>query len=382
MRFIHTADWHLGRLFYGVHLTDDQAHLLDDLVRLIAEVKPHALLIAGDIYDRAVPPPEAVALLDDVLSRVVGDLGVPVVMISGNHDSPDRIAFASRLLARERLHVVGALNTEIAPVVLEDEHGPVHICALPYAEPPVVREKLGDAQIQDHDTALGALLGRVRRAHPTGARSIVLAHAFIAGGEASDSERPLSVGGAGQVDRSRFTGFDYVALGHLHRPQRAGGSLHYAGSLMKYSFAEADHTKSVSLVELDHAGRVSVERLKLRARRDVRCLDGTLSDLLRGPAAGENRDDYLMVTLRDKGPILDPLGKLRQVYPNVLHLERPALFAATKHGDTTDPRRLLEEDLFGAFFAQMTGEQLDAREKAAFSAVLEEVRRQPEEDGA
>jgi exonuclease SbcD len=376
MRLIHTADWHLGRILHGVHLTEDQAHVLDQFVTLVHDSQVDAVLIAGDVYDRAVPPPEAVALLDESLARLVRGLQVPVLIIAGNHDSPTRLAFASRLLEGQGLHVVGALPSTPRCIVIRDRHGPVYFYALPYAEPAVVRASLENPALHDHAMSMQALLTHVRAAHPDGARAVLMTHAFVLGGEESESERPLSVGGAGTVPATCFAGFHYVALGHLHRPQSVGEApIHYAGSLLQYSFAEANHTKSVSLVDIDAHGRCTVERIPLTPRREVRCLTGTLAEILAGPQASESRDDYLMVTLLDREPILDAMGKLRTVYPNVLHLIRPQ-FAPTGEvrGQRGDHRRLSDVELFNAFFEQMTGEALNPAQAEAYTAIIETLR--------
>jgi exonuclease SbcD len=340
-----------------------------------------AILLAGDVYDRAVPPPEAVALLDESLARLVRGLQVPVLIIAGNHDSPTRLAFASRLLEGQGLHVVGTLPSTPRCIVIRDQHGPVYFYALPYAEPAVVRASLENPALRDHETAMLAMLAQVHAAHPDGGRAVLMAHAFVLGGEESESERPLSVGGAGTVPGTCFAGFHYVALGHLHRPQTVGAApIHYAGSLLKYSFAEAHHTKSVSLVDIDAYGRCTVERIPLTPRREVRCLTGTLAEILAGPQAGESRDDYLMVTLLDREPILDAMGKLRTVYPNVLHLMRPQ-FTPTgeEHGQRGDHRRLSDVELFNAFFAQMTGAALNPAQAEAYSAIIETLRQRERE---
>jgi DNA repair protein SbcD/Mre11 len=381
MRFVHTADWHLGRLFHGVHLTEDQAHILDHFVAFVKDCKPDAILIAGDIYDRAVPPPEAVGLLDDVLSRLVLGLKVPVVLIAGNHDSPHRLGFGSRLLAGQRLHIFGSFSEEIAPIIIEDKAGPVYIYGVPYAEPPVIREYLRCDTVQDHDAAMVALIGRLEEIHPEGKRSVVVAHTFVVGGQECESERPLSVGGAGVVYSACFEGFDYVALGHLHRPQTTGrDSIRYSGSLLKYSFSEATHTKSVSLVEMDAQGHCSVEQISLASHKDVRCVEGHLLELLKGPKSGENPHDYLMVTLLDTGPILDAMGKLREVYPNVLHIDRPSLMTGGEmHGTHADHCAMNDIELFDSFFFQATGEHLTDEQEATFASVVDTMRQRERE---
>jgi exonuclease SbcD len=297
---------------------------------------------------------------------------VPVVLIAGNHDSPHRLGFGSRLLAAQRLHIFGAFAAEAAPVIIEDRAGPVFIYGVPYTEPPVVRECLQCDTVQDHDAAMAAVIARLRRTHPAARRSVLVAHAFVGGGLECESERPLSVGGVGAVDCARFEGFDYVALGHLHQPQSVGkDSIRYAGSLLKYSFSEANHTKSVSLVDMDAWGQCRVERISLTPHRDVRRLEGHLAGLLAGPPSGHNPLDYLMVTLLDTSAILDAIGKLRDVYPNILHIERPSLMAAGEmQGSRVDHRTMNDAELFAAFFSQATGEDLTAEQRVAYASVV------------
>lgn len=379
MRFVHASDWHLGRLFHGLHLTDDQAHVLDQIVDLVRDARADAVVVAGDVYDRAVPPPDAVRLLDDVLHRLVADLGVPVVLIAGNHDSGERLGFGARLLADRGLHVFGPAPRGAGRVELRDEHGPVSIVAVPYAEPAEVRLALGAEDVHDHDAALAALLQGVGA--PQG-RSIAVAHAWVVGGEPSESERPLTVGGSGTVGADRFDSFSYAALGHLHRPQSvASPTIQYSGSLLKYSFSEAAHAKSVSLVEIDGTGAVTVERVPLSPRHDVRVLEGRLDHLLAAGGAGA-RDDYLLVRLTDREPLLDAVGKLRQVYPNVLQVERVALgavgsaaAAAARHA------RMPQEDLFAAFFREVEGESLGPRERGVLERAVADLRRGEREAG-
>ncbi|MHB9030180.1 MAG: exonuclease SbcCD subunit D [Candidatus Latescibacterota bacterium] len=379
MRFIHTADWHLGRIFFNVHLTADQAYILDRFTELVKDARPDFVAIAGDIYDRAVPPREAVELLDETLSRLVLGLGTPVVLIAGNHDSPERLGFASRLLAERGLHVAGALSREPGRISFEDRSGPVYVYAIPYSEPPTVRERLGFEDIADHDGSFRALTDLVRSGHPDGVRSVLLAHAFAAGGEGCESERPLTVGGSGMVSPGCFAGFDYVALGHLHRPQSVAETVHYSGSLLKYSFSEAGHRKSVSVVEMDGQGRCAVERVPLPPKRDVRFLEGTLAEI-RARAAG---DDYLMITLLDREPILNVMDKLRDVYPNTLHIERTwSAVSGDVRGVNGDHRRLGDADLFAAFFAQVAGEPLSEEQRNAYVTIVDRLRREEREAGA
>ena len=328
MRFLHTADWHLGKLLHGVHLTDDQRGLLDQLCDLVAEHEPDAVLMAGDVYDRSVPPADAVQVLDDTLSRLVVDLDTPVVLIAGNHDSPDRLEFGARIVRDRGLHVFSALQAEPGIVTFHDAHGPVHVAGLPYAEPPTARHVFDDDAIRTHDDVLKAQADAARAHLPDGERSIAVAHVFAQNGTLADSERTLAVGGADRVAISRFDGFDYVALGHLHRRQTVDSAEHirYAGSLMKYSFNEVAHSKSACLVEMDATGDVSVETLPLVPDRDLRKLQCAFADITSENGALDDdgaSTDYLWVTLEDDGPVRDAMSRIRDVYPNALHVEQP-----------------------------------------------------------
>jgi exonuclease SbcD len=377
MRMLHTSDWHLGRLFFGTHLTEDQAHVLDQLIALAVDYKAHVVLVSGDVFDRAVPPVEAVELLNHVLCRLVLDHEIPVIMIPGNHDSATRLGFAADALARTGLHVVGELDSA-DPVVIEDEHGPVEFFPLPYAEPALVRDRLNAAQAVDHNAAMAVQTKTALERRTKGRRAVALAHAFVAGGVVTESERPLSVGGTGAVQSNVFDGFDYIALGHLHRPQAMdSGRINYAGSLLQYSFSEIRDTKSVSLVEMDAHGKTSLERVNLSPRRMLRLMEGNLKDLLEADPS----DDYFLVRLNDQGALLDPMGRLRKVFPNVVHLERPFLHTAS--GDARadrDYRRQTMLDLFSDFFSQVTGRELNTDEHSALMEVVEAAEETDRED--
>ncbi len=379
MRFLHSADWHLGRSFLGLSLIDDQAHVLEQLVEVAVERNVDAVLLAGDIYDRSAPSSDAVSLLDETLTRLVLEHRIAVIVIAGNHDSGERLAFGSRLLSARGLHVAG-----LAPLVvtLDDEHGPVDIVAIPFCEPSAAAGRSGDDAIADHDAALRAEISwasrlPVHRNGASGRRKVALAHAFVAGGHSSESERPLVLGNAALVRSDCFDSFAYAALGHLHRPQPVGRrECRYSGSLLKYSFDEAAHRKSISLVTIGAGGACDVEEVSLSARRDVRVLEGTLDELRRAAAADSARDDYVMVRLTDRGAVLDSIGKLRAIYPNCLRVDHSAFFRAEPGArQAVDLRRQDEEEMFEAFFVEVTGERASEEEQHAFRDAVAAVRR-------
>ena len=372
MRFLHTSDWHLGRRFHNVRLIEDQAHVLYQLLDQVRDSSLDAVIIAGDIYDRAVPPPEAVELLDEVLTKLVDEIGVPTIVIAGNHDGAERLGFGSRLLRERGLFIAGTLNQGIEKVTLSDSAGPVHLVPIPFAMPELVRQWAEEAELRGYEAAMKTLVARALKKLPAGERSIAVAHAFVAGGQECESERALSVGGSGQVSASVFEGFDYVALGHLHRPQSVGAKhIRYSGSLLKYSFSELDHKKSISLVEMDKDGQVQIEELELSPLRELRAVQGCLEDVLRAAEQDPNSDDYILAVLEDREPLLGPMAKLRQVYPRVLHIERPHFGAATMPGlQKGDHRKMSTLDLFGTFWKHAKGEELDEARLALLSEVI------------
>jgi len=415
MRFIHTADWHLGRLFHTVHLTDDQAYVLEQFVDLVADVRPTAVLVAGDVYDRGVPPTEAVDLLNDILGRIVRGLGVPVVMIAGNHDSPTRLGFGSQLLSTEGLHIAGRLPPSgVLSVPFADDDGMLLVQAIPYADPIEVRAALAEPDVQTHEQAMRALVARARDEASPATRTVLVGHAFVAGADTSDSERPLTVGGAGTVPAAVFEGFDYVALGHLHMPQRAGAdAVRYAGSLLTYSFDEVAQHKSVSIVEIGAPGsaepqpaalslaaeaqagggaavaappatraraRVSVEQVELQPRRRVRVIEGTLRELLQRAPADTAPDDYLCARLTDPGALLNAMAQLQQAYPNCLHLEFPRRADADPRAPgLADLASRSEAEHFADFFELVTDQPLSAGERATLAAVIDRLGRERRE---
>ncbi len=378
MRIVHSADWHLGRIFHGIYLTEDQGYLLDELYGLLKDTRADGLLIAGDIYDRAIPPPGAVSLLDDFLYRLLSDLDIEVIIIAGNHDSPHRLGFGSRIFEQHRLHVSCNASTITRPIVLTDKHGEIYFYPVPYCDPSEVRILFGDDAIKDHNQAMGRLIGAINESHPPGKRSVLITHAFVRGGTSCDSERPLTmIGGADQVDPGILGGFDYVALGHLHRPQSVGGNqnIQYSGSLMKYSFDEAHHKKSVSLVEIKAKGDYSLERITLNPRRDVRIIEGYFKDILAAGASDQAREDYIQVILKDELPGYDLMGRLREVYPNALSIRKKRLeeVAAQIAGMDKETVCLDPKTLFRKFYSEIHDSEPSKEELDEFSRILDRI---------
>ena len=371
VRLIHTSDWHLGQYFHGVHLTNDQSFILEQFCDYVKDTKPDALVIAGDIYDRAVPPTDAVALLDDTLSKILLDYRVPTIMIAGNHDSADRLHFGSRLLTKAGLYVYGVPSPDARPLVLSDEYGDVAFLPLVYAEPSLVRAVYGTDEVFGHEMAMRCMMDAMMPHVPKSARTVAVAHAFIAGGEECESERPLSVGGTGSISPKLFEPFCYTALGHLHGPQKAGSdTVRYSGSLMKYSFSEAGQKKGVQLVELAADGSVRTEMVSFTPKRDMRIVEGTFEELMRG----EGSDDYIAVKLLDQDPILDAKGRLEKKFPHLLQLER-AYFAPREMMDTTTVKRpkMTEAERFAVFFEAMTGDKMTDEQKRCLNETIDEV---------
>lgn len=380
MRLLHTADWHLGRQFHNISLLDDQRIVLEQIIDLIERERVDVVLVAGDIFDRSIPPATAVTLLDDTLDRICNRLGVPVIMIAGNHDGSERLAFGARQLSQAGLHIIGPLWKTPDPIVLQDPMGEVAFYGIPYADPAEVRAHHG-VDVSSHDQAMAYLTSQIKQ-HEKGVkrRTIVLAHCFLSGFDSSESERPLCVGGAEQVSASHFADFDYVALGHLHGRQFRGlEHIRYPGSILKYSFSEERQHKSVTLVDVGAAGVERIEQIDLSPRHDLRTIEGTLEQLLEQGRSDPHCEDYLLARLTDTHAILDVMGKLRAVYPNILHLERP-FFMRQGDGRGLQREQLKQGELemFRDFFQQTSGEPLSREQERVVSALLTTIHR----DGA
>ncbi|MBM7650141.1 exonuclease SbcD [Bacillus ectoiniformans] len=380
MKFIHTADWHLGKLVHGIYMTEEQREVLTQFVRLVEEEKPDAVVIAGDLYDRSVPPTEAVELLNEMLFKINVELKTPIIAISGNHDSAERLSFGSSWFQHSGFHLKGKLTADFAPVRVNG----VNFYCVPYAEPGTVRHLFQDDSIHSHQDAMKAIVGKIEQELNPSEPNILVGHAFVLGGATSDSERTLSVGGSGCVSADLFAPFHYTALGHLHSPDAIKHeTVRYSGSLMKYSFSEAKQRKSVSIVNVDNHGRVSFEEKVLKPKRDMREVEGFLEELMDAnfmDASGQ--EDYLKVTLLDQGAIIDPIGKLRKLYPNVLHLERKVDLTNLRQKQSYQmvrDEKKADIDLFADFYHQMTSESFTDEKRNIMNQVIQEAKTEAEQ---
>ena len=372
MRIFHMGDWHIGKLVNGFYMTEDQEYILEDLCRVIEEKKPDVLLIAGDLYDRSVPPVHAVELLNKYLRKIVKELNTKVIAIAGNHDSNERIEFASSLLCDSGLYIYGNLKRNIEKIVLEDEHGKINFYPIPYADVPVCRELFQDESIKNYDLAMAKIMEEINKDFNSDERNIAIAHGYITKFneenieklEESESEKPLSIGGTDFIDYKHFDKFNYTALGHLHGPQKVGcEKIRYSGSLMKYSFSEVKQKKCVTIVDIDAKGDITIDFVDLKPRRDFRVKKGTLEVLLKD-YRNENCEDYIKVILEDKGEILDPMAKLRAVYPNIMELQREEKILKRSYNEVMaeEVKKKSKVDLFKSFFSDIVGEEAEEDE--------------------
>lgn len=321
MRILHTSDWHLGRTFHGIDLLDDQRQTLGQLASIVATESVDVVVVAGDVYDRSVPSADAVRVYDEGLAAIAA-AGAAIVVTSGNHDSPTRLGVGSAFAAAGGLHLRTSIDGIDEPVILSDEHGDVAFYGIPYLEPEVSRVALGVSEARGHQDVLTAAMGRVRADLASReARSVVAAHAFVVGGEATGTERSISVGGVETVAADTFSGIDYVALGHLHSPQEITPTLRYSGSFLPYSFGERTHRKAVWLVDLGADGVDEVRRHDLVEVRGLSSLTGTLDELLTSAVHADAEEHYVEATLTDATRPVDAMRRLRDRFPHAVHVQ-------------------------------------------------------------
>ncbi len=391
MKFLHTADLHIGKSVCEHSMLDEQRHILASILEAVRGEKPDALLVAGDVYDKSVPSAEAVAVLDDFLVRL-SEIGTKVFVLSGNHDSAERIAFGGRLMENRGVHMSSVYSGEFAPVTLQDEFGEVDVWMLPFVRPATVRACLGSDEERDQVTDYtSAMRMAIAQMHFTpGRRNVLLAHQFVTGAERSDSEE--NVGGLDNVDASVFDGFDYVALGHIHKPQNvakdtAGNArVRYSGTPLKYSLSEAGHKKSLTLVELagksaDGLAGIEVREVPLTPKHDVREIKGTFAELVspefqrRQLAEGLELDDFVYVKLTDENDVPDAVLKLRGIYPNLMMLDYDNERTRNQHITVGDGKveQKTPMELFGEFFSDMTKRELNEEESEFVQGIIDGI---------
>ncbi len=407
MRFLHTADWHLGRIFYGQYLTDDQAHVLEhQFFTILKEEKIDGILLAGDVFDRAVPPIEAIELWDSIITRLAMDYKVPLFVVSGNHDGAERLEVGRSMLGQSGIHIWGSPHHALQPFEFESSDGKVAICPMPFSEPRRIGDALGlsaseskpvdteaehslfsyvesDEQelesifnLHNYDQMYQAWSDCLYKQVPKGMRSIAISHAFVMGGEVGGSERTLSVGGSEQVSPHVFKNFHYTALGHLHGPQRMGAdSIRYSGSPLKYSFDEQGQKKSFTIIDMDTKGNVDISTIPVAAKRDVVILEGYFEDLLNNKELQTKyKDDYVQARLLDTMPIMDGMAKLRQVYHRCMTIELAGRIA-TPVADMGDVvfKELNERQLFNQFAETVWKEPLTEAEQSYIDSVWDRI---------
>ncbi|MBY7785360.1 exonuclease SbcCD subunit D [Vibrio fluvialis] len=375
MKFLHTSDWHLGRQFHNVSLLEDQRYVLKQLIDYLNNNAVDAVIVAGDVYDRSVPPTVAIELLDEVVSSICTDLNIPMIMIPGNHDGAKRLGFAAKQMKDAGLHIISDFEQMMTPVVLKSKQaGDVAFYGMPYNDPEQVRHHYQNS-VTTHDEAHQFLCECIKAQRDTSQRHVLISHCFVDGAMESDSERPLSIGGSDRVNHEHFADFDYVALGHLHQPQKKGEEhIRYSGSLMKYSFSEQHQKKGMTLVELNYAGFVAAEHIPLSAPHDMRIIEGELDQLLEQGKTDPSAHDYLLVRLHDKHAILDPMEKLRKVYPNVLHLEKPGMLIGVDQEMGRARLARGEMDMFRDFFLEAKQEPLSEQQESAMAEVIQSLK--------
>lgn len=374
---MHLADFHLGKRVNGFSMMEDQEYILNRILEIMEEEQPDGLLIAGDVYDKTIPPAEAVRLMDDFLTAVAAK-HVPVFLISGNHDSAERVAFGHQLMQGSGIWISPVYDGTIRHHTLKDQWGEVNIYLIPFLRPSVVRSFFPDVEIEDYTDALRTIIEDLQV--DTSRRNVVLAHQFVTAAgalpETCDSEQ-LSVGGLDRVDGSVFSPFDYTALGHLHGPQRVGSeTIRYAGSPLKYSFSELHQKKSVTVAELRAKGETEIRQIPLQPRREMTELRGTFEEILEeARKKGEPQTDYYHMILTDEIDVVDALSRLREYYPNIMLLDYDN--RRTRSQKEVEQLDRVEErtpgELFAALYEQQNGQEMDSDRKEYLDGLIREI---------
>lgn len=373
MRFLHLSDLHLGKRVNEFSMLEDQAYILKEILNIIDEQKVEAVLIAGDVYDKVIPSAEAVRLLDDFLTRIAAR-ELPVFLISGNHDSAERVAFGSRLMSSRQIYLSPVFESDVEPITISDWYGEINIYMLPFVKPSLVKRVYPEEEIITYQDAVNAAVQHMQI--DTDKRNVLLAHQFVTGAARCDSEE-LSVGGLDDVDASIFDGFDYVALGHLHGPQKIGKeTVRYSGTPLKYSFSEANQKKAAVIVDVEEKGKINIQQIPLVPKHDMREIRGTYMEVTALDFYKDMKtDDYLHITLTDEEDIPDAIGKLRTIYPNIMKLSYDNLrtrAAVTVRGtaevEEKSPMELLKE-----FYELQNNQPMTDEQEEIARGMMEEI---------
>lgn len=373
MKLLHLSDLHLGKRVNEFSMLEDQEYILEEILRVLDGEQPDAVLIAGDVYDKPVPPAEAVQLFDKFLTKLAAK-NTQTFLISGNHDSSERLAFGARLMEGSGIHISPVYGGEVKPVELADEFGPVRVYLLPFVKPASVKRFFPEREIGSYTEAVAAAVDAMDL-DPT-VRNVLVTHQFVTGASRSESEE-ISVGGSDNVDVSVFDGFDYVALGHIHGPQNIGSErVRYCGTPLKYSFSEVKHAKSVTIAELGKKGELTVRTVPLIPKRDLAEIRGTYMELTaKAFYEGKNREDYYHITLTDEEDIRDAVGRLRVIYPNLMKLDYDNL--RTRLGGRVEAARQVEKktplELFAEFYRKQNNQDMSSEQASLVEGLIESI---------
>ena len=373
MKCIHLSDLHIGKKVNEFSMLEDQAYILTKIINIIDEQNVEAVFIAGDVYDKSVPPIDAVNLFDDFLVRL-SKRNLKVFIISGNHDSAERLAFGGRLMNQSGIYVSPIYHGDIQPITIQDEYGDLNVYLLPFIKPAHVRHSL-EIEVSSYNEAVEKAIEHM--SIDTTKRNVLLAHQFVTGAIRSDSEE-ISVGGSDNVDAHLFKEFDYVALGHIHRPQKCiYDYIRYSGTPLKYSFSEANHHKSVTIINIQEKGNLSIEQIPLIPKRDMVELKGTYNELVAKSFYEHTtyQEDYVHITLTDEEDILDALAKLRVIYKNIMKLDYDN--QRTRHQSELSLSDAVEEktpyEHFSDFYEMMNGQSLNDEQSAFMQQLIESI---------
>ncbi len=394
MKIIHTSDWHIGKIVNEFSMLEDQKYILDELIKLVDKERPDVLIIAGDMYDRSIPPVDGVELLNDILSKLVMEKGIKVLAISGNHDSGERICFASNILEKQGLYIVGRDEELYRKIEIDDEYGKVNFYLIPYKDPSVIKKLLDNSEIKNHNDAMKAVVEKINKNIDKNERNILVAHGYVtmyreeakesdedkyeaANLEVSESERPLSIGGTDLIDCNIFNDFDYVALGHLHGRQKIGrDEVRYSGSLLKYSFSEVNQKKGVTIFYIDKNKNVTLDLRELKPLRDLRIIKGNIDELIEiGRDVVDGKEDYIQAILLDEGELINPIEKLRAVYPNVMLISREKKRKYDENNTSAKKgyKSKSEKDLFEEFYNALSDGEFTEEKSKIIDETINEI---------